>query len=46
MYVEKFVAYQGETCPDLKRNNCYEVTFNESKTFPIIVEAESVEYVS
>lgn len=46
MYVEKFVAYRGKDCDDLKRNNCYEVIFNESKTFPVILEATSVEYVS
>lgn len=46
IYIDKFVAYRSKDCDDLKRNNCYEATFNESNTFPIILKAISMEYVS
>lgn len=45
IYVEKHVAYVGDNCPDLKRNNCYRVTFDDSETFPQILSAVAVDYL-
>jgi hypothetical protein len=44
-YSAKFVAYQGKDCNTLKRNNCYRALFNKSATFPLIIEAEHIEYL-
>lgn len=43
-YTEKYVAYLDKDCPDLKRNNCYIVTFDKNLNFPKILQAERVEY--
>lgn len=44
-YVQKCVAYQGEHCITLKRNNCYRVKFDDNQKFPKIIEAELVEFL-
>ncbi len=44
-YMQKYVAYQGKECGDLKRNNCYRCSFNNSESFPLIEVAVPVEYV-
>lgn len=44
-YVDKHVAYLREHCPDLQRNHCYEVIFDESETFPKILTATPIEYL-
>ena len=43
-YIGKHVAYTRKDF-NLKRNTCYQVTLGGSKTFPIITEAEEVEYL-
>lgn len=43
-YVGKYVAY-AKVDLELKRNTCYRVILNNSRTFPQIVEAERVEYL-
>ena len=44
-YGSKYFAYINNKCAILKRNNCYMVTFNNDKDFPLILEALHVDYL-
>jgi ribonuclease HI len=44
-YDKKFYAYKDKQCMTLKRNNCYKIKMNDNPNYPIILEAESIEYL-
>ncbi len=45
-FIEKYVAYANKNCVYMKRNCCYLAKFNDDPTYPLILEATPIDYVT